>query len=140
MTLDRRQIIGALVAKNGIKLDEDDPAFLLVDLNILVLEAERGEAAKQLEAATAQFSEATTRNVDEVVSVTNEVLAQLSERVRELKSALEQRPQVAQQPAPVSVPQEGEKEPRSGMLWWLGPVLFCIGLLVGVGLTLAVGK
>ena len=50
--MNKRQLIAALVEKSGIKLTEDDPAFLLVDLNLLVLESRTSEAAIQLEAAT----------------------------------------------------------------------------------------
>jgi hypothetical protein len=41
--MDRQKIIGLLVERHGIKLDPHDPAFLIVDLNLLMLE---GHAAR----------------------------------------------------------------------------------------------
>ena len=53
--MNKRQIIAALVEKTGIKISEDDPAFLLVELNMLMLENKTGEAAKLLEELTKQL-------------------------------------------------------------------------------------
>ncbi len=39
--MNKRQLIAAIVEKSGIKLTEDDPAFLLVDLNLMMLESKR---------------------------------------------------------------------------------------------------
>lgn len=142
--MNKRQLIAALVEKSGIKLTEDDPAFLLVDLNLLVLESRTSEAAKQLEAATEKFSAVTTRNVDDFVSVANEALSKFMQRTNEIKTSLDklattpaQAPTVA---APASTPAETKTSPRGSLLWWLLPLVFGGGVLVGVGMAFAVLK
>lgn len=142
--MNKRQLIAALVEKSGIKLTEDDPAFLLVDLNLLVLESRTSEAAKQLEVATEKFNAATTRNVDDFVSVANEALSKFMQCTNEIKSSLDN---MAAKPAPsppVTVPVRAkivpQKEPQTALLWWLLPVIFGAGVLVGVGLTFAILK
>lgn len=140
--MDKRQLIAALVEKTGIKLTEDDPAFLLVDLNLLVLESRTSEAAKQLAMATDKFNAVTTRNVDDFVSVANEALSKFMQRTNELKTALNN---IAPTPAPTVIAPAinsavEKKEPPSSLLWWLLPFLFCVGVLVGVSVTIAVIK
>ncbi|MDG5824319.1 hypothetical protein [Xylella fastidiosa] len=87
--MNKRQLIAAIVEKSGIKLTEDDPAFLLVDLNLMMLEKQTSEAAKQLEAATEKFNAVTTHNVDDFVSVANEALSKFMQRTNEIKSSLD---------------------------------------------------
>jgi hypothetical protein len=142
--VNKRQLIAALVEKSGIKLTEDDPAFLLVDLNLLVLESRTSEAAKQLEVATEKFNAVTTRNVDDFVSVANEALSKFMQRTNEIKISLDN---MAAKPAPsptVTAPANAQiapkKEPQNALLWWLLPVVFGVGVLVGVGLTFAMLK
>lgn len=142
--MNKRQLIAALVEKSGIKLTEDDPAFLLVDLNLLVLESRTSEAAKQLEAATEKFNAVTTRNVDEFVSVANEALSKFMQRTNEIKSSLDnlatkpaQAPTVAASASPPAPP---KSSPRSALLWWLLPLVFASGVLLGVGMAFAVLK
>lgn len=142
--MNKRQLIAALVEKSGIKLTEDDPAFLLVDLNLLVLESRTSEAAKQLEAATEKFNAVTTRNVDDFVSVANEALSKFMQRTNEIKSSLDslatkpvQAPTVA---ASASPPASPKSSPRGALLWWLLPLVFALGVLLGVGMAFAVLK
>ena len=146
--MDKRQLIAALVEKTGIKLGEDDPAFLLVDLNLLVLEKHTSEAAKQLTAATAEFNAVTTRSVDDFVAVANEALSKFMQRTNELKAALDgmapapvQAPAVmAPAPAPAPAVSGPEKKPPSSTLWWLLPLVFSVGLVAGVGLSFMLTK
>lgn len=142
--MNKRQLIAALVEKSGIKLTEDDPAFLLVDLNLLVLESRTSEAAIQLEAATEKFNAVTTRNVDDFVSVANEALSKFMQRTNEIKSSLDN---LAVRPAPAgavaasaSPPAPTKSSPRGTLLWWLLPLVFGGGVLVGVGMAFAVLK
>ncbi len=142
--MNKRQLIAALVEKSGIKLTEDDPAFLLVDLNLLVLESRTSEAAIQLEAATEKFNAVTTRNVDDFVSVANEALSKFMQRTNEIKSSLDN---LAARPAPAgavaasaSPPAPTKSSPRGTLLWWLLPLAFGGGVLVGVGMAFAVLK
>ena len=41
--MDRRKYIAELVEKTGIRIDEDDPAFVLVLLNRLILQDQKTE-------------------------------------------------------------------------------------------------
>lgn len=47
--MNKRQIIAALVEKTGTKIDENDPAFLLVELNIIMLDNVANNIATKLE-------------------------------------------------------------------------------------------
>lgn len=143
--MNKRQLIAALVEKSGIKLTEDDPAFLLVDLNLLVLESRTSEAAKQLDAATEKFNDVTTRNVDDFVSVANEALSKFMQRTNEIKISLDNLAattpdQTATVTAPTSAPVEVKKGFHSALLWWLVPLVFGCGVLVGVSMAVAVLK
>lgn len=142
--MNKRQLIAALVEKSGIKLTEDDPAFLLVDLNLLVLESRTSEAAKQLEAATEKFNAVTTRNVDDFVSVANEALSKFMQRTNEIKSSLDNlatKPAQAVAVAASASPPAPEKSSTRGtLLWWLLPLVFASGVLLGVGMAFAVLK
>jgi len=142
--VNKRQLIAALVEKSGIKLTEDDPAFLLVDLNLLVLESRTSEAAIQLEAATEKFNAVTTRNVDDFVSVANEALSKFMQRTNEIKISLDNlaaRPAQAGAVAASASPPAPTKSSRHGtLLWWLLPLVFGAGVLVGVGMAFAVLK
>ena len=52
--MDRRKYIAELVEKTGIRIDEDDPAFVLVLLNRLILQDQKTE----LEALVGQLVKA----------------------------------------------------------------------------------
>ena len=142
--MDKRRLIAALVEKTGIKLTEDDPAFLLVDLNLLVLESRTSEAAKQLETATEKFNAVTTRNVDDFVSVANEALSKFMQRTNEIKTALDNiaaRPALtATVAAPAGASAEVKTGPKTTLLWWLLPLVFGAGVLLGTGMAFAVLK
>ena len=142
--MNKRQLIAALVEKSGIKLTEDDPAFLLVDLNLLVLESRTSEATKQLEAATEKFNAVTTRNVDDFVSVANEALSKFMQRTNEIKGLLDNlatRPaQAATVAASALAPAPAKTSTRGNLLWWLLPLVFAVGVCLGVGMAFAVLK
>ena len=142
--MNKRQLIAALVEKSGIKLTEDDPAFLLVDLNLLVLESRTSEAAKELEAATGKFNAVTTRSVDDFVAVANEALSKFMQRTNEIKTLLDNlaitQVKTVAPAAPVSAPIDAKKGHHLAMLWWLLPLVFGGGVLLGTGLAFAVLK
>ncbi|MRD49354.1 hypothetical protein GHT07_18925 [Caenimonas koreensis DSM 17982] len=144
--MDRRQLIAALVEKTGVKLDEDDPAFLLVDLNLMVLDSRTDAAAEKLAAATRDFNAVTTRNVDDFVAVANEALSKFMQRTAELKSTLDALPRgghpapvVATAPA-VAVAQVVANKSPASVLLWLVPLVFATGLVVGLGTSFMLGK
>ncbi len=144
--MDRRQLIAALVEKTGVKLDEDDPAFLLVDLNLMVLETRTSAAAEQLASATRDFNAVTTRNVDDFVAVANEALSKFMQRTHELKTSLDAMTTIRQAaPAvmtgtPAAAVQVDVTAKPLAMLWWLLPLLFAFGLVTGLCLSLLLEK
>lgn len=146
--MDKRQLIAAIVEKTGVKLDEDDPAFLLVDLNLMVLESRTGEAATHLASTTKEFNQVVTRSVDDFVAVANEALSKFMLRTSEIKTLLEKlgpvsiaTPAVAAAVPPVSstaaapIPAAAQT-----LLWWLGPLIFSTGLVTGVALSILLGR
>lgn len=144
--MDKRQLVAALVEKTGVKLDEDDPAFLLVDLNLMVLESRTSEAARHLANATQEFNAVTTRNVDDFVAVANEALSKFMQRTSEIKAALDEMG-LGKNPPPVVVTapviagtQAGAMKPLAAMLWWLVPPVFAAGLVTGLSLSFLLGK
>lgn len=129
--MEKRQLIAALVEKTGIKLTEDDPAFLLVDLNLLVLERYVDEAAKRLGTATEKFEAVTTQNVDNFVGVANEALSKFKQSTQALISTVE-----TIKPPTVTAPSSAQK----GMSWWVISAVFSTGIAIGMLLSLWVTK
>ncbi|MDM0029145.1 hypothetical protein [Variovorax saccharolyticus] len=87
--MDRRKLIAQIVERTGVKLDADDPAFLLVELNHLAMEGTADEVTRRIELAASRFDEVTTRNVDNFVGVANEALAKFIHRTNEIKAVLD---------------------------------------------------
>lgn len=131
--MERRQALAALVAKTGVKIDEDDPAFLLVELNALLLDARTDEAAKRLAGQTAKLGETMTQGVDDFVAVANEALSKFMQRTNEIKALLE-----SANKAPNKAPAEVKKAEAPAYLWWLIPSVLGVGIILGLGLGLAV--
>ncbi len=52
---DTKRLIAEVAAKNGIRLDSDDPAFALVTLNELVLEGAALRVVEKIQAANRDF-------------------------------------------------------------------------------------
>lgn len=138
--MDRRRLVAAIVEKTGIKLDEDDPAFLLVELNLLLLEERTKEVARELDGAAEKFAAITTRNVDDFVSVANEALSKFVQRTRELTTAIEAASattkalQSVPVPSPIPTVAPAAQSPSAWVtnaLWWLLPSIFGGGALVG---------
>ena len=107
-------------------------------------EAKAGQAARELEAATVKFGEVTTRSVDDFVAVANEALSKFMQRTNEIKGLLDNlatRPaQVATVAASAPAPAPSKTSTRGNLLWWLLPLVFAVGVSLGVGLAFAVLK
>jgi len=140
--MDRNKLAAAIVERGGPRLDPDDPAFILVDLNRMVLEESAFKVAEQIGQAADKFGAITTRNVDDFVSVANEALSKFIHRTNELKSVLDgikavpigeparSTPIVAAPPAPID-----PKEALGGKLWAIIAGSFLGGVVVGVLIT-----
>ena len=128
--MNKRQIIAALVEKTGIKISEDDPAFLLVELNMLMLENKTGEAAKLLEEITKQFNDVTIRNVDEFVAVANETLVRFNDKTKEIQAELSRlNAQSATAPPPQAAPPARKIDALSFVL---GAIVLAVGCVCGL--------
>ena len=107
-------------------------------------EAKSSQAARELEAATVKFGEVTTRSVDDFVAVANEALSKFMQRTKEIKDSLDNlatRPvQAATVTASAPAPAPAKTSPRGNLLWWLLPLVFGVGVSLGVGMAFAVLK
>lgn len=82
--MDVEKLIGEVAARNGIRIEPDDPAFALVTLNQLVLEEAVKNLVREIHAATADFESA----AEIVQNRAGSMFARmLSERGRQLQTA-----------------------------------------------------
>ena len=58
---DRKRLIGGVVARHGIRLEEDDPAFLLVTLAELTLKDAQDQFANATRKMISEYEEAAQR-------------------------------------------------------------------------------
>jgi len=59
--LDVKRLISEVAARNGIRIDEDDPAFCLVTMNQVVLEEAATKVIDEVRTATRDFESAVER-------------------------------------------------------------------------------
>lgn len=140
--MDRSKLIALIVEKTGVKLDPDDPAFVLVELNQISLEEAAEKISINLNIAANKFEKTTTQNVDNFVDVANEALSKFIQKTRELTSLID-----TVNTSQKEVKHESfnkKNEPSSSRLSWLIPVLmfasFFAGTIFGVLLTLFAQK
>jgi hypothetical protein len=132
--MDKRQLIAALVAKTGVKIDADDPAFLLVELNLLMLENSTHKAADNLAEKTQKFGEIATRSIDDFVSVANETLSKFIQRTNEIKSTLDTLPSpvTTSLAAPLTMPNSPKTEVVNKAQIGLLLFVFIVGIFLGI--------
>ena len=58
---DVKRLIAEVAARNGIRIDPEDPAFCLVTLNQLVLEEAADKFVEEIRTATGEFQSAVGR-------------------------------------------------------------------------------
>lgn len=124
--MDRRQAIAALVQKTGVKLDADDPAFLLVELNALMLDHRVSEATHTLAAETTRLNRVMTENVDDFVAVANEALSKFMTRTQQIREQLDKLPA----PAPTVVA-PAPSVAAATLPRWAVPAAFVFGMQAG---------
>jgi hypothetical protein len=141
---EKRQIIAALVERTGVRLDEDDPAIVLVELNRLMLERSANDAAEKLTLVAKQFVDAATAQADDFVAVANEALSKFTIKTNELKQQIElvhvpPSPPATPAAAPVSPSATAVATPQVAMKIANIHIAFAIvllaGVAVGVGLS-----
>lgn len=124
--MDRRQAIASLVQKTGVKLDVDDPAFLLVELNALMLDHRVSEATQNLAAETTRLNRVMTENVDDFVAVANEALSKFMTRTHQIREQLDKLPA----PAPTVVA-PAQTVAVTALPRWAIPAVFVVGMQAG---------
>src|SRR5690349_19008842 len=133
--LDTKRLIAEVAARNGIRIDPDDPAFALVTLVQLVLEESSRQVSEDLRASMAEFE----RSVQKVETRAGKILA---ERVKEaahdftvqLQQTLEQsRPRNAVNAGPA---QESPRKPGAyrfiAIIGAVALAVFTIGVWIGL--------
>jgi hypothetical protein len=133
--MDKQKLIAEIVQRFDVKLDHDDPAFILVELNRLVLEDSAQKIANQITQAADKLDGLTTRRVDDVISIANETLSKFAQKTNELKKTINslQPPLSSEQPKleqNTAIDQQINQR-----LWWTLPSMFVIGVMIGAGLA-----
>jgi hypothetical protein len=59
--LDRKQLTGDIAGRYGVRIDENDPAFIVASLSERVLEAASSELVKKINTSLKEFEAATER-------------------------------------------------------------------------------
>ena len=133
--LDTKRLIAEVAARNGIRIDPDDPAFALVTLVQLVLEESSHQITDGVRASIAEFE----RSIQKVETRAGKVLA---ERVKEaaqdfsvqlLQTLDQSRPNGAKTAAPA---QQSHRKP--GVYWSVvivsavAIVVFTVGVWIGL--------
>jgi hypothetical protein len=75
--MDRSKLIASLVESHGVKLDQDDPAFVLVELNAMVFDELTQPILDRLESTLDQLSEISD-NLDEKTAIFTKQVANLN--------------------------------------------------------------
>lgn len=123
--MDKRNIVSELFARTGVKLDEDDPALLLVEINQIMLDQREGNIAKPLDEIARKFHETATAQADDFVRLANETLKKFGIKTNEIKALLASAPG-----APPAAATSGNR------IWYV--VVFLAGLATGLALAAGV--
>lgn len=130
--MDRRQLIAAIVERVGVKLDHNDPAFILVELNHLALEESAKKVADQIGQAAEKFNRVATGQVDDFVTVANEALSKFIQKTNEIKVTIDSLPASSIQPTPIAIE---KSDSLNKWIWWALPAVFITGTIVGASLA-----
>src|SRR4051794_28865271 len=88
--IDQKQLIGQVAAKNGIRLEPDDPAFALVTLNEAVLQDALAALTQEIRDVLTSFTESLTRTENRAgKTLAQDVRAAAAELRRELTADIE---------------------------------------------------
>jgi hypothetical protein len=124
--IDTKQLIGEVASRYGIRLDESDPAFVVVRLNQLALEETVDKLIEHLAVERREFVAA----VQKVQNTAGRYVAQeFNEGAAALRRELEQDIASAGMKAAELVEKVHRAHTRSTLIRWL-----CVGLLTGLGL------
>ena len=138
--VEKRELAAEAMIATGLKIDIDDPAFLLVMLNQFALKVEREKTEKITAELTGKFEQKFHQEIDGFIDVANECLGKFQAATMALIEAIEQAKNAPQKKQPPQHPpaQSSEKKPAEKPLavgfassyHWLGyPLLFAVGFV-----------
>lgn len=133
--MDKQKLIAEIVQRFDVKLDHDDPAFILVELNRLVLEDSAQKVITQITQAADKLNVVTAVRIDDVIAIANETLFKFVQKTNELKAtinAFQTLPEPSQ-PKPEKVIVANQQ--TNQQWWWALPSVFVIGVMVGTVLA-----
>jgi hypothetical protein len=88
--IDQKRLIGEVAAKNGIRLEPDDPAFALVTLNEIVLQDTVAALTHEIRSSLHSFAESLAKTENRAGKVlAHDVKVAAAELRRELNSDIE---------------------------------------------------
>ena len=131
---DVKRLIAEVAARNGIRIEPDDPAFCLVTLNQLILEEAGRDVADEIRTATKNLQEAVT-TVEGRVGV---ILArELKQTLSALRSQADREPRSRFELRKTNV--RSSTNVRSRMAYaaisiLIASLIFGCGVLVGIAL------
>lgn len=132
--IDQKRLIGEVAAKNGIRLEADDPAFALVTLNEMVLQETAAALTQEIRSSLHIFTESLVKMENRAgKALAQDVKAAAAEMRRELNSDIES----ASLKATELVNKVSAVNSRPAMVRWLAVgvlaalLLFLCGVVVG---------
>ena len=133
--IDQRQLIGQVAAKNGIRLEPDDPAFALVTLNEAVLQDASAALTQEIRQALNSFAESLAKTEHRAgKALAQDVKTAAAELRRELNADIER----ASLKANDLVRQVSAANARPAIVKWMALgamaalLLFLCGVFVGL--------
>jgi hypothetical protein len=133
--IDVRRLIGEVAARTGIRVEPDDPAFLLVTLNQLVLEDAVVQMCEQIRLGVAEFTEA----VHKTEAHAGKILAvEVRESAAEIREELQRDVATARIGAREIIYELHRKHTRVALIRWgfaaivLAAATFAAGFCLGV--------
>lgn len=133
--IDQKQLIGQVAAKNGIRLEPDDPAFALVTLNEAVLQDASAALTQEIRQVLSTFTESLAKTEHRAgKALAQDVKTAAAELRRELTADIER----ASLKANDLVRQVSTANARPAIVKWTAVgamaalVLFLCGVFVGL--------
>lgn len=121
--LDAKHLISEVAARNGIRIDEDDPAFCLVTLNQVILEDVTAKVVGEIRSATRDFESAVERVHRRAGVLVAEQLKECLEAYRRL---------TVQESAPSSSLARSDRIRWCAVGLFSGLLIFLAGVLTGM--------
>jgi hypothetical protein len=133
--IDVHRLIGEVAARNGIRVEPDDPAFVLVTLNQLVLEDAIVQMCEQIRLGIAEFTE----TVHKTEARAGKILAvEVRESAAGIREELQRDVETARTGAREIIYELHRKHTRVALIRWgvgaivLAAAMFAAGFCIGV--------